>query len=355
MIPNIMLSPKTKGLFVEVGDFSILTATTSSTRAPFVIEAVKEYPVPGGWGPFREDVLALNGNKRNRFTPARCAVYPESRFFRRHSIESTQKAKDPLYFSNLITDQYKIDLVKNVAAVVNVTNGTGFSTEIPINNQKELLVCGARRIELDEDQETLVDCAIFPETLELGTLSTLGGLVHYMNTQEMNRPTMMLELTPENAYLFIVSREQVDICRPIPFGLNVMFPTIREELGLKDDESARKLFYSNTFDFTEMGPALLRKILKELQASIGFYEVQTGQTVGRILVTMLPSNLNWVQHVICRALGLESIEPDYEEWLGNWGITASDAVDLSECGSRWMGLFSLMANYDPEKNGTEEK
>ncbi len=82
--------------------------------------------------------------------------------------------------------------------------------------------------------------------------------------------------------MFIFGNEQVDICRPIPYGLNSMFPTVQSELGLKDEDSARKLFFSNTFDFTELGPSLLKKMLKELQASTGFYEVQTGQTIGQI-------------------------------------------------------------------------
>ena len=68
-----------------------------------------------------------------------------------------------------------------------------------------------------------------------------------------------------------------------------MFPVIQAELGLKDEDSARKLFYSNTFDFTEMGPSLLRKLLKELQASTGFYEVQTGQTIGQLYLALLPN------------------------------------------------------------------
>ena len=40
-----MLVTKTKGLFVEVSDFSILTAVTSSLTPPFRIESLHECPV----------------------------------------------------------------------------------------------------------------------------------------------------------------------------------------------------------------------------------------------------------------------------------------------------------------------
>lgn len=350
-----MLSPKSKGLFIEVGDFSILTATTSSLQAPLTIERLREYPVPGGWESFREHLQVDEGKKRRRHIPAHCSVYPASRFFRRHSVESAAKVKDPAYFPNLLNDQFQIDLSKNVAGVINAADGAPFSAERPVPEQKELLLCGALRAELDEDQETLVDSSIYPETLQLGTLSTLGGLRDYMAYKEIERPTMMLEIAPDNAYLFILRKDQVDVCRPIPYGLNVMFPIIREELGLKDDESARKLFYSNTFDFTEMGPSLLRRILKELQASAGFYEVQTGQNIGQICVTLLPENLKWIESVLSRSLGLESMVPDYRGWIQRWGVTAGSSVQLEHLDARWLGLISLMGNFEPKQNGAQEK
>jgi len=42
-------------------------------------------------------------------------------------------------------------------------------------------------------------------------------------------------------------------------------------------------------DFTGMGPVLIKKLLKELQSSIGFYEVQTGQSIGQVMATGLSS------------------------------------------------------------------
>lgn len=350
-----MLSSKLKGLFVEIGDFSILTATTSSPRGPFSIESLNEFPIPNGWDDFRAHLEAMIGKKKSvRFIPARCSVYPSSRFFRRHTIESVAKAKDPEYFHNLIATQYELDLTRHVAAVISAVNGREFSLERPIASQKELLVCGASRAELDENQACLVDCAVYPETLELGTLSTLGALMDYMAYAELEHPTLMLEISSENAFLFVLTRQQIDICRPIPYGLNVMFPILREELGLKDEASAKKLFYSNTFDFTEMGPTLLRKMLKELQSSIGFYEVQTGQTIGQLFVSALPDNLGWIDAALSRSLGVEHISPDYGKWLDRWGIRAGEAVRLDNLDSRWLGLFSLMGNFDATPHVAQE-
>jgi len=103
-----------------------------------------------------------------------------------------------------------------------------------------------------------------------------------------------------------------------------------------------------------MGPSLLRKVLKELQASTGFYEVQTGQNIGQIFVTLLPGNLKWIESVLSRSLGLESIVPDYRGWIERWGITPGSSVQIEHLDARWLGLISLMGNFKLKHDGAQE-
>jgi Tfp pilus assembly PilM family ATPase len=120
---------------------------------------------------------------------------------------------------------------------------------------------------------------------------------------------------------------------------------VQKELGLKDEESARKLFYSNTFDFTGMGPLLIKRLLKELQSSIGFYEVQTGQSVGQVLCTQLSPKLAWLDAAIAGALGISSLKLDPAPWLQSRHITLPEALAKNAQDIRWFGLLSLMAHY----------
>ena len=183
----------------------------------------------------------------------------------------------------------------------------------------------------------------------MGSIASVAGLINYTKFKKEKFPTLVLEVTPTNSNVFIFSSTQVDICRPIPYGLNSMFPTVQSELGLKDEESARKLFYSNTFDFSEMGPSLLKKMLKELQASTGFYEVQTGQTIGQLYITLLPVNFRWIHNTLSKALGVAVLNLDYAGWLKSLDISVTDGVMLDGLGSRWLGLFELMGDYTPEE------
>ncbi len=346
-----MLVPKTKGVFVEVSDFSILAAVTSTLTPPFRIESLQECPVDVELEQIQEFIGGLAEVKARGYLTGHCSVYPKSRFIRRTTLESPAKAKDPAYLVDLLTNQFRIDPAKNGVAVVNAIDGTEFDAEKNLQAQKELVFCGATLEELQKVQDRVVEWGIYPQTVEIGSLNGLGGLKNYLEWKKIHFPTLVLEITPENSNIFILSGKQVDIARPIPYGLTSMFPSIKSELGLKDEESAKKLFYSNTFDFTEMGPILLKKMLKELQASTGFYEVQTGQTIGQIFMTLLPNNFNWMHATLSRALGVDMLHLDYPGWLKQMSLTTSEGVQLETLDSRWLGLFSLMGNYDKAADG----
>ena len=117
-------------------------------------------------------------------------------------------------------------------------------------------------------------------------------------------------------------------------------------MGLQDESSARKLFHSNTFDVAEMGRGLLKKILKELQAVAGYYEVQTGLNIDRFFTSLLPRKLCWIPNTISGVLGIDSVDVKLEPWMQSRGIETSDSVDLSTRGPRWLGMFSLMAEFN---------
>ena len=187
----------------------------------------------------------------------------------------------------------------------------------------------------------------------------LGAVVDYLNFSKSKTPTLVLELGADTTHSFIVAASGVEASRPIALGLDAMVPIVQKELGLKDEESARKLFYSNTFDFTGMGPLLIKRLLKELQSSIGFYEVQTGQSVGQVLSLQLPSKLAWLDGAIAGSLGVTSLAIDPVPWLQSRQVTIPDSLAKIAQDHRYFGLLSLMANYNaPSANGTpilEEK
>lgn len=347
-----MLTTKTKGLFVDFSQYAMLLARTSSYKTPLQVEAIAEYSPKGDAEEAEKFIQEFAQLKGGGFVPSRCAVYPTNRFLRRFTVDLQAKAKNPNYFADTLSNQFRIDPGKNMVQILKANNGA--EADLEKGTDKELMYVGAPTGEFSNLQKELLSFGIYPSSLESGTLSTIGGLMDYSRVKGLSAPTLVLEITAENSNVFIFRGDMLDVSRPISFGLNSMYPVIQQELGLKDEGSAKKIFYSNTFDFTEMGPKLLRRMLKELQASTGFYEVQTGQTIGQIYLSLLPRNLAWVGQVLARSLGVDVIELDFPAWIKSQNIQFAEEVDVASLDNRWMGLFSLMGDYTPKDKEVEK-
>jgi hypothetical protein len=85
-----MLNPKTKGLFVDFSEFSILAARTSGYKIPMVIEELAEYPLSSDVSSveIRNFIEQLVDFKGGNYFVSRTGVYPEGRFVRFYEAES---------------------------------------------------------------------------------------------------------------------------------------------------------------------------------------------------------------------------------------------------------------------------
>jgi Tfp pilus assembly PilM family ATPase len=344
----MLFSKKTKGFFVEMNESSVLMARTTSVSAPMEIEELKECAF-GDEAAIGEAIKHLQPKKPpSGYMHAVVGVYPPKRVVRRHTLE-IKKMKEPGYMADVFAQQLRIEQDKYTLAMLN--SGDGSDYDLAKANQKEVIFCGAPNDEISAAQETLLNLGIFPERIELGSLATLGALVDYLAFEKSKTPTLVLDVGYDTTHSFIVSAAGVEASRPIPQGLDSMVPVVQKELGLKDEESARKLFRSNTFDFTGMGPLLIKRLLKELQSSIGFYEVQTGQSVGQVLCIQLSPKLAWLEGALASSLGIAPMRFDPIPWLRSRKVIVPDALSKTAGDFKWFGLMSLMVHYN-EQHGS---
>jgi hypothetical protein len=342
----MFLSTKSKGFCVEVGEHSTLFARLDQAEAPMVVEELKELP-SADMDAISDWVKGSEGKGSTGYAHATCGIYPGKRVVRRHTLD-LKRVKDPVYFNEVYAQQFRIESEKYTMRALNPDDGSDYDTTKA--TQKEVLFCGLPSDDVITAQDKLLERGIYPERLELATLATLGGLANYLKFKQTKSPLLLLEIGDDVTQSFILSADGVDISRPIPSGVAAMIPVVQKELGLKDEESAKKLFYSNTFDFTSMGLTLVKKLLKELQSSIGFYEVQTGQSIGNVLCTQLPGSLTWLGATMAGsgALGVPQLKMDMIPWLESLNIKLADGVTPNPPDERWIGLFSLMASFNTD-------
>ncbi len=342
----MFLATKSKGFCVEVGEHSTLVARLNQSGAPLIVEELKELP-NADVEALKEWVKGTEGKGSTGYAHATCGIYPAKRVVRRHTLD-LKRIKDPAYFNEVYAQQFRVEPDKYTIRVLNPGDGSDY--DAVKGTQKEVLFCGLPSDDIIAAQDRLLELGIYPERLELGTLATLGGMANYLKFKQSKSPLLLLEIGEEVTQSFILSAEGVDISRPIPSGIAAMIPVVQKELGLKDEESAKKLFYSNTFDFTSMGLTLVKKLLKELQSSIGFYEVQTGQSIGSVFCTQLPASLTWLGTTMAGngALGVPTLKMDMVPWLESLNIKLADGISPNPPDERWAGLFSLIASYNTD-------
>ena len=349
----MFFSKKTKGYFVEINESSVLMARTTSENTPLEVEDLRECAVEDEAG-IAEALKALQPRKQpSGYLHAVVGIYPPKRVVRKHTLE-LKKLKEPSYMADLFSQQLRIEHDKFTLAMLNASDGSDY--DLTRATQKEVVFCGAPNDDINAAQQTLLNLGIFPERLELGSVSTLGALVDCLTFEKSRTPTLVLDVGNDTTHSFIVSPGGVEASRPIPQGLEAMVPVVQKELGLKDEESARKLFRSNTFDFTGMGPLLIKRLLKELQSSIGFYEVQTGQSVGQVLCIQLSPKLAWLEGALASSLGITAMKVDPIPWLRSRNVVVPDALSKTAGDFRWFGLMSLMVQYNTQDGTlTDEK
>lgn len=340
----MFLSQKPKGFFVELNDNAVMLARTSSPVPPFVVEEMRECAANNP-AALQTAISELQPKKSpSGYLHATVSVYPSKRVVRRHTLEM-KRIKDSGYIAEICSQQFRIDQDKYTLAILN--SNDGFDTDLSKGTQKEVIFCGLPTEDVNAMQSSLLESGIYPERLEIGSISTIGAVVDCLAQGKGPKSTVLvLEMGGDSTHSFIVSSAGIEASRPIPHGLDAMVPIVQKELGLKDEESARKLFYSNTFDFTGMGPLLIKRLLKELQSSIGFYEVQTGQSVGHVMTTQLSPKLSWLENAIAGSLGIPPLKLDVLPWLQSHHVTLAEPLVRNAQDVRWFGLLGLMAHYN---------
>lgn len=326
---------------LAITEQSVMVAKAASASAPSVLVDIKTFDLnDDGLDAALQEYL---GHKKGQFSRAYCSVLPVSRFIRRVTLESANKAKDTAHLMELLSGTCKVNPSENEVAMLQ-SSGAQIDQERP--NTKEIMFAGAKTDEISAIQTKLLGWGVFPLRLEIGTLPLLASIQKVAKSEGRKSPTLVLEVGENQSYIYIVGEHGVDMTRNISFGISAMLPHIKAELGLADEAVARKILLANTFDFAEMAPVLLRRLVKEIQASIGFYEVQTGYTIGQMYLANLSARFQWVGNHLSRSMGLDIMVVAFDRWMSAIGVEADAGLDLSNADPVVWNLISLSGNYE---------
>jgi Tfp pilus assembly PilM family ATPase len=347
---SMFFAPKTKFFHACFTEHNVLLARVSAAGPPLVIEDIREVAADDE-AALAEAIKALQPKKTGSYLQAVCGVFPPRRIVRRVTLEP-KRVREAGYLNEIVSQQLRIEPEQHTLMLLHPGDGVEFDSAQ--TSQKDVVVCGLPAEDVIATQDKLLAAGLYPDRLELGTVATIGALADCLSLAKAKAPVLMLEIGADSTQSFIVSASGLETARAIPQGLDGMIPVVQKELTLSDEEAARKMFYSNAFDFTGLAPLLTRKLLKELQSYIGFYEVQTGQSIGQVICPLLPNKLGWLEAAVAAQLSVDVFKPDLPAWLQSRQITLAEPVAAAAQDAGRVGLFALIAQYNrhaalPEK------
>ena len=282
------------------------------------------------------------GVKPGRYVRAYCGVFPSSRFLHR-MVPDGARAKDQAQMADWLANTAKVNVAENEVAVL---RADGSQLEDEKSQVRELVFAGARTAEFSALQERLLSFGVYPARLELCTLPILASIRRISKAEGRATPALVVELCDAASHFHVVGEHGLMMTRTLAFGLDSMLPHVRAELGLSDDAVAKKILHTNTFDFTEMAPVLLRRLLREFRSATGQFEVETGVAPDRLYFANPTASFQWIYQFVAKSTNLELVSADLEQWPAAVGVEVVSREDLSHADPALWNLFALAGRYE---------
>ena len=333
--------PKGEALFLHWHQTGVLLAKGSGFEDPIRInEIISVVTLDHTRNP-----LTVFGDLRSNqkgYADAYVGICHPAFFHMIHEVEPLVKAKDPEYFPGVVKEFLSNDKENVFYHVLNAGDGKPYS---PDNvNEKQFIISGIKTSDLSDFQETIVEQNIYPRRIECTTLSTIGMLKKMAKKEGLETPLILLEIYSNESLLVILPPQGKPVFRQIHSGELAMCEKVRDEFSLKDIASSRKLLHSNTIDLTDIGRMLINPIFKEIAAIIGLFEVETGQSVGKLYVSNQPPNHRWISELMARDLGVDLYDINHRQALQELQLEMNENQRWDESDTRFLSLFSMIGS-----------
>ena len=331
--------PKGEALFLNWHQTGVLLAKTEGFEAPVKInEIISVVTLDHTRNP-----LTVFGDLRPNqkgFSDAYVGICNAAFVHAVHEVEPLVKAKAPDYFQGIVKELFAKENENIFYHVLNVGDGKPYSPENVSENR--FFITGIKTNDLTELQRTVIDQNFYPRRIECTTLSTIGLLKKMAQKQGLETPIVLLEMYLKESLLVILPPQGKPLFRVIQSGELGMCERVRDEFSLKDIPSSRKLLHSNTIDLSDIGRMLINPIFKEIAAIIGLFEVETGQSVGKLYISNQPPNHRWISELMARDLGVELYEINHREALEELQVQVVENQRWDENDTRFLSLFAMM-------------
>jgi TonB family protein len=338
-----MANPTDKGYFVELGHFSILLARSSALRSPLAIEDIREVPLDNKAG-LEEAVQAVFPETKSGNANVFAALRPKQQGLYLSNADEAKKFATLATLSGILTEPALASLSPCEFTAVNARDGLTISGQ-----GTPWILAAAGKEGYAQALSTLQELKLAPDRISPATLSAAGGLASALKLKGDSSTVLLFEFAEISTHLLLVSSNGVEAVRTTPVTMDKVAEAVQVELGLKFKGSAAKLFFNDSYDFSETGAKIAARIAQELTADVG----ALGHSPAAFTCTGLPAKQSWFSNHLAGALNLAPFAPDLKSWCAQNHLTFSDSALESSLTPAWLGFLHFIGNYQvasPERS-----
>ena len=337
-----MSKPKGDAHFAYQQDNGLLMARANHFSKPVRITELNSVAIHETVGnPFvaiKRDAAAKKGFTDTHFVVSKSEF---AHFF--HRPENVSKSKSADYIPNAVKVWLDDDKEDFYFQVLDWETGEIVPIEEP--SQNLMLISGMKTRELRLLQDQMVSSDHYPVKLECSVVLMLGLIKKLIAAAMVKPPVMLLEVYRDSALLVVLSNEGKPLLRTLESGESSMYEQVKNELGLKDLQSAQKLMYSSTIDLSDIGQQVISPLYREIGSIVGLFEVETGMSVSQLLMTNIMPSQRWISNLLANDLGMQIPEFDLNELCGMLDVQIEETVEWNMKDHRILPLLASMGVF----------
>ncbi|HUL52214.1 MAG TPA: PEGA domain-containing protein [Opitutaceae bacterium] len=341
-----MSTPSEKGYFLELNEYFLLAARTSSLAGPPVIEDLREAPLDSKTA-VGQTLNVVFPETKKATARAVCALRPRHRFFHLAGDSETRQHSTPTALRTFVSQSPEAGGAASELVALQTSSG------VPLNGSGKVegrwFFEGSPPDSLASMQAMVRGWKLVPFRLEAATLALLGAIHAEQQVNKASGPLLLWEIGETTSDLLLISAKGLMAATRLAFGFNLVAEAVQSELNLKSRESAAKVFFNEFYDFSELGAKITARISTTLLPAITeFVPSGTGASV-TLLCSGLPSKQAWFNEHLARSLGMTPWQPDVVGWCGRAGLNFIGNTLQGSLSPVWLGLLGVMSAFHADQ------
>ena len=142
------------------------------------------------------------------------------------------------------------------------------------------------------------------------------------------------------SHLLLVTAKGVEAAVPCPVGMDAIFAAVQSALRLKFRGAGARLFFNDSYDFTECGPKIGAVVAAGFKEALG--KLPPLANPPALACLGLTGKQSWFIREIAAAAGIPQWEPGLGKLAAELGIRFSDSAVEASLSAASVGLFQLL-------------